>query len=77
MVADLPRLATFPDPAAWHVLRNREARYVVLHWHMLDESAQRTLRDALTPYRRLLRPVVEQPAIALYEIVGWPPGQSE
>jgi hypothetical protein len=44
---------------------------------MLDESAQRTLRDALTPYRRLLRPVVEQPAIALYEIVGWPPGQSE
>jgi hypothetical protein len=77
MVADMPRLATFPDPAAWRVLRDREARYVVLHWHMLDESAQRTLRDALTPYRRLLRPVVEQPAIALYEIVGWPPGQSE
>ncbi len=38
---DMPKLATFPGPAAWTVLRARHVRYVVVHWNIYPDEAAR------------------------------------
>jgi hypothetical protein len=70
MFADMQRLATFPSGDAWRVLDDRRARYVVIHWRLMDEVAQQAFSDALQPYLSRLRLVVEQEGIALYEVLG-------
>jgi hypothetical protein len=70
---DLPRLAAFPSDDAWRALRDRGARYVVVHWHAIDDAGKQTLAEAIRgPLLQHLRPVVDEPDITLYEIVSWP-----
>jgi len=70
-VADMYKLASFPDADAWHVMRTRQARYVMVHYPLYDEAVREEmeLRTKELPYLRL---IVEDRGIALFEIVRWP-----
>jgi len=70
-VADMFRLASFPDPESWRVLRARQARYVMVHYPFYDDDVREEmeLRTKQLPY---LRQIVEERGIALFEIVRWP-----
>jgi hypothetical protein len=74
MFADMQRLATFPAVDAWRALRDHQARYVVIHWQMIsDTAALRALADAVRgPLQLHLRAIVDRPDVSLFEIVSWP-----
>jgi hypothetical protein len=67
-----PRLATFPDLDAWHVMRDHRVRYVLIHWYRLEHADNRRIRAGTIKFRPQLRPVVEGTDVSLYEIVSWP-----
>ena len=74
MFADMQRLATFPSPDAWRALQDHDARYVVVHWRVMSDTAGlRALAAAIRgPLAAHLRPIVDASDISLYEIVSWP-----
>lgn len=69
---DTPALAGFPSLEAWSALRDREVRYVVIHWNKYDAAERDRVRPLIQRQRAYLRPIVDDPIVALFEIVGWP-----
>ena len=67
---DMARLAGFPDAQSRQLLRDRGARYVLVHWHAFETETER--RDLQIAIRRepTLRLVVERDDISLYEILA-------
>ena len=75
-IKDMARLAGFPDAESRQVLRDRGARYVVVHWHAFpNESERRDLETAIR-HEPSLRPVVHRGDISLYEVIASPNGPS-
>jgi hypothetical protein len=70
--ADMTTLATFPGPDAWRALREHRVRYVLVHWRLYEPAEQPALREALERLAPRLRPMVEEPAVTLYEVISWP-----
>jgi hypothetical protein len=62
----------FPDPASFRILREHQARYVVIHLDTYGEGAQRTLLARFPPYKDYLNPIVQTGDTWLFEIVKWP-----
>jgi len=74
LFADKSRLAMFPAIESWQPLRDRNVRYVLIHWNLYPaERRNQVVRQtrSLTSY---LRPVVDSSDVSLYEVVAWPEG---
>jgi hypothetical protein len=71
------KLAVFPEPVAWDVLREHDARYVLVHWRFMSGDDIEFTRSRLTDLQRFIRPIVEASDVSLYEIVSWPPDPAE
>jgi hypothetical protein len=68
-----PVLSTFPSPAAFEALHRLRARYVVMHFDLMDHRSvpgiQASLQNEFGPYLRLL---ARENDVWLFQIVGWP-----
>lgn len=68
-----PALETFPSPGAFDALHRFRARYVVLHFNLMDHRSvpriQASLQGEYGPYLRLL---AKENDVWMYQIVGWP-----
>jgi hypothetical protein len=69
---DADKLATFPGPDAWTVMREFGARYVLVHWRLYPEEERAPLRVQLNELRMFLRRVEDDTDVSLYEIVRFP-----
>ena len=68
---DMPTLRTFPSTAAWQVLRQRGARFVVVHWDDYPDDERELVAARIRADRLYLRTIVMD-SVSLYEIVAWP-----
>ncbi|MDA1307454.1 MAG: hypothetical protein O2917_09360, partial [Acidobacteria bacterium] len=66
-----PTLQTFPSVEALDLLRQRQVRWVVVHFDKYPDAARRPLRSALRRMPTQLRLVVDEPGVSLYEVI-WP-----
>jgi hypothetical protein len=64
-----PVLQLFPSGEALELLRQRQVRWVVVHFNKYPEDVQRTLRRTLRMMPTQLRLVVDDPAASLYEVI--------
>ena len=71
------KLAVFPEPVSWDVLREHDARYVLVHWRFMSGDDIEFTRSRLRDLQRFIRPIVDASDVSLYEIVSWPPDASE
>lgn len=62
----------FPDPGSFRMLRDHQARYVVVHWDTYGPGASETMRARFPPFLQYLRPIVQTDDVWLFEIVRWP-----
>jgi hypothetical protein len=74
---DEVKLARFPEPVAWDVLREHDVRYVVVHWRFMSGDDVAFTRSRLGDLQRFIRPIVDASDVSLYEIVSWPPDPAE
>lgn len=65
-------LSTFPSRRAFAILRNADARYVVVHLALYSTRSRELLLERLNAYQQYLRPLVRDDEVWLFEIVGWP-----
>jgi len=63
---------SFPSPVAFRLLREHNARYVVVHRNFYHHRSLPGVLDGLSRYREHLRPVAEDANNLLFEIVSWP-----
>ena len=66
---------SFPSPAAFHLLREHQARYVVVHRNFYHHKALPVVLERLRAYSDHLRPLAEDRNELLFEIVSWPEGE--
>jgi hypothetical protein len=69
---DKPNLATFPNSEAWSALRERNVRYVLMHWNLFPPEERQGAINKIRELVNYLRVVVHQPDVSLYEIIAWP-----
>lgn len=69
---DMPKLALFPEQAAWPVLREHRVRYVLIHWWLYPVEERDRIMQQTRQLANYLRPIVDSPSVGLYEIVAWP-----
>jgi hypothetical protein len=69
---DMPKLAAFPAPEAWSVMRKRRTRYVLVHWRLYPPEDRPWLELQMRQLVNCLRPIVDSTSVGLYEIIGWP-----
>ena len=69
---DMPKLAAFPEPAAWSVMRDRRTRYVLVHWRLYPPEDRPRLALQVRQLVNYLRPIVDSTSVGLYEIIAWP-----
>lgn len=62
----------FPDAQSFRLLRERNARYVVIDWRTYNEAATEIMRARFPPFAQYLRPLITTGPVSLYEIVAWP-----
>jgi hypothetical protein len=67
-----PRMHGFPSDAAFAELRNRRARYVVIHLGLYGRRDRERLLERLTAYGAYLTLLNDDGDIRLYEITTWP-----
>jgi hypothetical protein len=68
-----PRLHGFPSADAFHELRERRARYVVLHLNLYGRRDRDRVLERLQSYARYLTLLNDDGNVRLYEITSWPP----
>ncbi|HSC27577.1 MAG TPA: hypothetical protein VLD67_09895 [Vicinamibacterales bacterium] len=68
-----PLLASFPNPEGFIYLRERRARYVVIHPDGYRHKARLELQERLEAHRQYLYPHFIDSEAWLYQIVRWPP----
>lgn len=66
-----PILATFPSADAWEIIRQRQVRWVVVHFIRYSPEERRRLRPQLRAMTDRLRLVVDDYDVSLYEVI-WP-----
>jgi hypothetical protein len=64
-------LDSFPSNDTFAVLQRRRVRYIGVHWDMFGPRAEE-IRRRLQPFARHLRPLANDPAMTLFEIVSFP-----
>jgi hypothetical protein len=69
---DMPKLAAFPGQDAWSVLREHRVRYVMIDWRLYPTEERDRILEQTRRLADYLRPIVDSPAVGLYEIVAWP-----
>jgi hypothetical protein len=74
LFADKRRLEHFPAPEAWQPLRDRNVRYVLIHWNFYPPEQRHEVVRQTRHLARSLRLVVHESDVSLYEIVSWPEG---
>jgi hypothetical protein len=67
-----PRMHGFPSPESFAELRQRRARYVVIHYDLYNRRDAARLNERLARYAPSLRLLVADADVHLYEIVQWP-----
>jgi hypothetical protein len=67
-----PRMHGFPSQESFVELRQRRARYVVIHVDLYGRRDREKLRERMTVYAPFLRELVADGDAHLYEIVEWP-----
>lgn len=68
-----PRLHGFPSVDAFHELRQRRARYVVLHLNLYGRRDRDRVLERLRNYAPYLTLLNDDGNVRLYEITSWPP----
>jgi hypothetical protein len=63
----------FPDPTSLEIMRVRGVRYVLIHWNTYDDAGRAEIRSRFGPYADVIRPLLEDGQVSLYEIVSYPP----
>ena len=63
---------SFPSPVAFRLLREHQARYVVVHRNFYHHRALPGVLERLASYGDHLRPLAEDANNMLFEIVSWP-----
>jgi len=66
-------LAPFPSRDAFKLLEPNKVRYVVFHMYGYNEENRRDVLGRLGEFRMYLRPLFDDQATRLYEIVSFPP----
>jgi hypothetical protein len=67
-----PRMHGFPSAESFAELRQRRARYVVIHLDLYGRRDREKLLERLAAYARSLTLVVTDGDVRLYEITEWP-----
>jgi hypothetical protein len=65
-------ISTFPSREAFRLLRERGARYAIVHLNLYDRRSREKLLDAIERYKDYLRPLTKEGDVCLFEIVAWP-----
>jgi hypothetical protein len=63
---------TFPSDEAFDELRERGARYAIVHLHLYDPAGRDRVVQRLEAYRRYLQPLAREDDVWLFEIVEFP-----
>ena len=71
---DKEKLAHFPELDAWQPLRDRQTRYVLMHWYLYPPEERPAVESRVRELLNYLRLVVDDPEVSLFEIVSWPEG---
>jgi len=66
------RLAPFPSREAFTLLEPDHVRYAVIHLYGYNDENRRDVLARLVEFAAYLRPLHEDEATRLYEIVGYP-----
>jgi hypothetical protein len=66
-----PVLESFPSTDALDLLRQRQVRWVVVHFDKYPEDARRPLQRMLRMMPTQLRLAIDDPTASLYEVI-WP-----
>jgi len=64
-----PMLQSFPSGEALELLRQRQVRWIVVHFNKYPEDVQRPLRRTLRTMPTQLRLVIDDPTASLYEVI--------
>lgn len=75
-LADKPVLTTFPSADALAVLRDRQIRWVVVHFNRYPPDVRRRLRPIMRTLPKQLRVVIDDTEVSLYEVI-WPTRSAE
>jgi hypothetical protein len=65
-------LASFPSPESFAALRQRRARYLVIHRDLYGLQTAAQIESRLTPYLPYLRDIASDDRVRIFEIVSWP-----
>jgi hypothetical protein len=65
-------LATFPSPEAMKILEPGRVRYAIFHMYLFNDENRRDVLARLKVVESYLRPLYQDEATRLYEIVGYP-----
>jgi hypothetical protein len=69
LVAGISDLVQFPSPDALRVLRDRRARYVLVHWNLYPPQEREAVRARLDALQDVLRPMLRDPNVSLFELM--------
>jgi hypothetical protein len=67
-----PRMHGFPSPESFAELRQRRARYVVIHLNLYARRDRERLLERLAAFAPYLTLLNDDGAVRLYEITSWP-----
>jgi hypothetical protein len=65
-------LASFPSPESFAALKERRARYLVIHRDLYGAQTAPEIAARLTPFLPYLREVASDERVQIFEIVAWP-----
>jgi len=65
-------LASFPSPESFEALKQRRARYLVIHRDLYGGQTAPQIEARLMPYLPYLREVASDERVRILEIVAWP-----
>ena len=65
---DLPRLRSFPSADALRALRERQARYILVNWHLYGAQEREHVRSTLAALPSTYRLMLNGPETSLYEL---------
>lgn len=65
-------LASFPSRESFDALKQRRARYIVLHRELYGAQTAPQIESRLEEFSRYLRPVASDGTVLIFEIVEWP-----
>jgi hypothetical protein len=65
-------LASFPSAESFEALKQRRARYLVIHRDLYGAQTMPQIEARLAPYLRYLRELASDDRVQMFEIMAWP-----